>query len=180
MTHSIREARTGELQQLLDVHRAAFGQTDEANLVRDLLDDPTAQPCLSLVATQGQQVIGHILFTAIRIEGSGLIASILCPLAVLPQLHRQGIGKALIETGLQHLRTQGCDLVFVLGDPAYYGQFGFREADFDRLPTPQPIPDHYRPGWMVQSISDKSVDAESRRLVCADALNRPEFWSDGP
>ncbi|MEL7154772.1 MAG: GNAT family N-acetyltransferase, partial [Pseudomonadota bacterium] len=74
----------------------------------------------------------------------------------------------------------GCDLVFVLGDPAYYGQFGFRKADYDRLPTPHPIPDHYRPGWMVQSIGGKPVDAEHRQLVCAEALNKPEFWSDGP
>lgn len=45
---------------------------------------------------------------------------------MLPELHRQGIGKSLIIKGLELLKeldAQGCALV---GDPNYYMKFGFR------------------------------------------------------
>jgi putative acetyltransferase len=49
----------------------------------------------------------------------------LAPVAVLPAYQHKGIGKALIEHGLQALKDQGETLVFVLGSHAYYGPFGF-------------------------------------------------------
>jgi len=50
----------------------------------------------------------------------------LAPVAVLPGRRRAGIGSALIREGLKRARRQGHEAVFVLGDPAYYGRFGFR------------------------------------------------------
>jgi putative acetyltransferase len=44
---------------------------------------------------------------------------------VLPDLQRQGIGSMLIREGLQRLRLQGAAGCVVLGNPAYYGRFGF-------------------------------------------------------
>ena len=173
----IRPAAPSETRAVLEVHRAAFGQDTEARLVEALLDDPTARPLHSLIAEREGVVAGHILFTRISIDGTDVTASILCPLAVLPEHHGKGAGSALIRAGLQDLRVAGCDLVFVLGDPAYYGRFGFSQADLTRFPTPQPIPRHYHPGWMVQDVSVRSPDGWRGQLACADALNKPEYWS---
>lgn len=79
---------------------------------------------LSLVAEDEGEVIGYLAASAARIgrqEGWGLIG----PLAVLPARHRQGIGSALMAEALGWLRatSRGAALV---GDPAYYGRFGFR------------------------------------------------------
>jgi putative acetyltransferase len=52
----------------------------------------------------------------------------LAPLAVLPEYHRRGIGSALIRAGLAACRRQGAAWVIVLGNPAYYGRFGFAPA----------------------------------------------------
>ena len=175
---SVQQSNASEVPAVLEIHRTAFGKEDEAGLVQKLLDDPSAQPRLSLVAQHDGNLIGHVLFTKVHLQGEDVAASILCPLAVLPEHHGQGVGSALVREGLQQLRGSACDLVFVFGDPAYYGRFGFEQADFDRYPTPQPIPDAYRPGWMVQSLSEKYIDHWQGKVICADMLNDPKYWTD--
>ena len=174
----IRNTEPAQLEAVLKIHREAFGQAVEADLVQALLVDPTARPHLSLLASIDGRPAGHVLFTNVSLDATGdqPAASILCPLAVLPDHQRRGAGAMLIRTGLQRLAETGSDLVFVFGDPAYYGRFGFTQADFNRFPTPHPIPDAYRPGWMVQTLSDASRNDFRGQIVCAEALNKPEFW----
>ena len=50
----------------------------------------------------------------------------LAPVAVHPSFQKQGIGSALIREGLDRAKKDRWRCVFVLGDPAYYGRFGFR------------------------------------------------------
>ena len=82
------------------------------------------------MAEQEGAILGHILFTPARIEdgmaetnGMGL-----APLAVLPSHQRQGIGSALVRTGLAQLRAAGVLFVAVVGHPRYYPKFGFKKA----------------------------------------------------
>ena len=79
---------------------------------------------LSLVAEEEGRVTGYLATSAARIgtqEGWGLIG----PLAVLPSRHRQGIGSALMAEALCRLR-KSCRGAALVGDPAYYGRFGFQ------------------------------------------------------
>ena len=79
---------------------------------------------LSLVAEDEGAVVGYLAASAARIgtqDGWGLIG----PLAVLPSRHGQGIGTALMAEALRRLRATGRGAALV-GDPAYYGRFGFR------------------------------------------------------
>ena len=83
---------------------------------------------LALVAVAPQDtVVGHIAFSRAQVEQSGGArpAASLAPLAVASSHRRRGIGAALVRTGLDQLRARGEAIVFVLGDPAYYGRFGF-------------------------------------------------------
>lgn len=79
---------------------------------------------LSLVAEDEGQVIGYLAASAARI-GSQDDWALIGPLVVLPSRHRQGIGTALMAEALRRLQltSRGAALV---GDPAYYGRFGFR------------------------------------------------------
>jgi putative acetyltransferase len=81
------------------VNRLAFGQDEEARLVDALWDGGFLK--VSLVAEQGSQVVGHILFSDLSIiTGDGTLAALaLAPMAVLPDFQRQGIGSALVHSG---------------------------------------------------------------------------------
>lgn len=81
---------------------------------------------LSLVAEDGDgQVLGHAAFSPVTIDGEDQNWFGLGPVSVAPELQGQGIGAALIADGLAQLRTSGAAGCVVLGDPAYYGRFGF-------------------------------------------------------
>ena len=176
---TIREALASELTDVLMVQQLAFGQDDEAKLVEALLEDPSAQPTLSLVAFKNAQAVGHILFTKVHVADSKrTTASLLAPLAVVPDAQRQGIGGQLIEHGLQMLSQSGVALVFVLGYPQYYSRFGFKPAGILGFEAPYPIPDKHADAWMVRSLQPNIVGAIKGKIVCADALNKPEYWQE--
>jgi putative acetyltransferase len=74
--------------------------------------------------------VGHILFSPVTVKQSGLAVEgmALGPLAVLPDHQRQGVGSALIRSGLELLGARACPFVVVLGHPEYYPRFGFEPA----------------------------------------------------
>ncbi|WP_233145180.1 GNAT family N-acetyltransferase [Wohlfahrtiimonas populi] len=81
---------------------------------------------ISLVATEDNQVVGHIAFSPITIDGKDQNWFVLAPVSVLPSHQNQGIGKALIQAGLQQLKDQNANGCVVLGEPDYYQKFGFQ------------------------------------------------------
>ncbi|MDZ4253314.1 MAG: N-acetyltransferase [Sulfuritalea sp.] len=83
---------------------------------------------ISLVAEIDGRVVGHIAFSPVSIsDGTGNWYG-LGPVSVLPEYQRQGIGKALIEEGLSRLKGLNAQGVCLVGHPAYYGKFGFRNV----------------------------------------------------
>lgn len=172
----IRKTGTADLDDILRIHTAAFGQDEEAELVRALLQDPSAQPCLSLLALTDDGAVGHILFTAAQLEDSNVACALLAPLAVEPVAQKQGIGGALIRHGLEHLGSMGVDLIFVLGYPDYYQRHGFEPAGRLGLDACYPIKDEQADAWMVQALRPGVLGTVSGRLKCAHALDRPEYW----
>ena len=55
-------------------------------------------------------------------------ALLLGPIAVEPELKGRGVGRALMRESLALAQAAGHGLVLLVGDAAYYGQFGFRSA----------------------------------------------------
>ena len=91
---------------------------------------------LSLVAEDGGEVLGYLAASDTRIgavPGWGLIG----PVAVLPLRHGQGIGSALMAEAILRLRA-ACKGAALVGDPGYYGRFGFRAFPDLRLGDVQP------------------------------------------
>lgn len=124
----IRAESMDRFSEVERLHERAFGRAAEAELLRRVR--PAAAPELSLIALEDQQVVGHVLFTPVTIEGasSSLTAVGLGPMAVLPERQRLGIGSQLVHRGLDACREAGYALVVVLGHPDYYPRFGFRPA----------------------------------------------------
>ncbi len=124
----VREERLDDIAVIRKINEMAFGQPMEANIVDKLREN--CSDLLSLVAVREGQVVGHILFSPVRIEGEGRMVegTGLAPMAVLPAWQHQGIGSMLIRAGISMLKNKGCPFVIVLGHPGYYPRFGFEGA----------------------------------------------------
>jgi putative acetyltransferase len=178
----IRESTPADRDDVFRVEKEAFGEEGDvvAGLADDLLADPSAEPRLSLLAYKGGRALGHILFTRAWIEGaeSQPRIAILAPLAVVPEAQKQGIGGQLIAEGLRRLAEQGVDAVFVLGHPGYYPRHGFSPVGLQKIVPMYPIEEKNAPAWMVQELREGCLDGVHGRVVCADALDRPEYWQE--
>jgi len=104
---------------------------------------PGLSPIVSLVAVVDEQVVGHILFTPIRVGQSPAVSTAmsLAPLAVLPAFQRTGVGDALVRAGLAECARLGQPVVVVVGHPEYYPRFGFRPARAAGLEAPFEVRD---------------------------------------
>jgi putative acetyltransferase len=80
---------------------------------------------VSLVAVIGGEVVGHIAFSPVTIEGEDRCWYGLGPVSVRPDRQKQGIGGELIREGLARLAKADAKGCVVLGDPGYYKRFGF-------------------------------------------------------
>ena len=107
---------------------AAFGGAAEADLVESLRIHGALT--ISLVACAGGEILGHVAFSPMRVDGQSDKDDLLglAPVAVHPQWQRQGIGTAMIQRGLDESRKRAAAFVFVLGEPGFYARFGFIPA----------------------------------------------------
>ncbi len=123
----IRPAEPSDAAVIDAVHTAAFDSDGAARLVRAL--EPDLVIC-SYVAAYGDAVVAHVLFSRMWIHGrtERWPAAALAPLAVLPTFQRKGIGSRLARAGLLICQESGYEIALVLGDTAYYCQFGFEPA----------------------------------------------------
>ncbi|MFP4030524.1 MAG: GNAT family N-acetyltransferase [Desulfococcaceae bacterium] len=180
---SIQIAPSTDLPAVREVERLAFGPEQAPEIVafvEALLNDPTAEPRLSLLAHKNDRPVGHILFTHARISTSDEApsAAILAPLAVIPEFQSQGIGGRLIQDGSRRLWESGVDLVFVLGNPGYYPCYGFQPAGVHGLDAPYPILEKNADAWMVRALWPGVLGNVKGSVICADALDRPEYWRE--
>jgi putative acetyltransferase len=122
MSTWIRPAHADDIDDIAKLNDAAFGQSAEGKIVRKLKRD--GDSVLSLIAHDDSQIVGHVQFFCIQIDGAPLAVG-LGPMSVLPGRQRQGVGSGLVRTGLLALEGAGESLVFVLGHADYYPRFGF-------------------------------------------------------
>ena len=117
--------------RVIDVVRRAFAQStredDEVTGIIAKTWERNAVPDgLDLVADQSGIIVGHVMAGRGRISGEDALG--VAPLSVSPNNQRQGIGTALMETVIDRAEDAGWPFVLLLGDPAYYGRFGFEPA----------------------------------------------------
>jgi putative acetyltransferase len=163
----VRWERPDDLAAVRQVHERAFGRPHEADLVDALR--MRGKAILSLVAVEGDRVVGHILFSPVTIESGDrtLSALGLAPMAVLPERQRHGIGSRLVQAGLVECRNARYDCVVVLGHPAYYPRFGFVPASRYGIKSEYETPDE---AFMIWAL-DEGVLRNREGLV----RYQPEF-----
>jgi putative acetyltransferase len=138
---SVRPEEAIDLDQIHDLHRAAFGRPAEAELVDAIRSGPEFIPALSLVAVADDgSVFGHVLVSRVGFEpddgGPRIDVLALAPLAVLPPHAGRGIGTALTIAALEAADARDEPFVAVLGPPAFFGRVGFVPADEHGIYSP--------------------------------------------
>ncbi len=107
-----------------------FSTGREWELVENIRQSQGYIPALALVAVCDGVLVGHSLISLAEIEGKKKkhSALVLGPVSVLPEFQRQGIGREMIQIGITAAKRLPLPAMIVVGDPAYYGSFGFQLA----------------------------------------------------
>ena len=108
-------------------------------------------PELSPVAEKGGNIVGHILFSIVRIktDSENIPVLSLAPMAVLPEYQRQGTGSQFVREGIGRCKELEHKVIVLVGHPNYYPRFGFTPAEERGLKLPFNAPDE---AFMVYEI----------------------------
>jgi putative acetyltransferase len=161
----IRESVQGDAGAIEALYPEAFPEENLLPVVRDLLRD--AAVTTSLVGAVDSRIVGHVIFTKCAVIGSDVSAALLGPLAVASAWQKQGIGSAIVRAGLRRLEDMDVNLVFVLGDPAYYGRLGFRPESL--VEPPFRLPAEWDGAWQSRNVSGVMTP-------CSGELSVPRQW----
>jgi putative acetyltransferase len=138
----IREEIPADIEAIRAVTKAAFADVPYSSQTEaGIIDGLRAAGAIrqSLVAVDDGDVVGNVVFSDVAIDGrDGWVG--LGPVAVKPGLQRGGIGSTLIGSGLERMRAEGAAGCVLVGDPGYYGRFGFKAVPGLGYPG---VPDEY-------------------------------------
>ncbi len=152
----IRGEKAADCAVISEINKIAFGRDDEAKLVEDVRKTKNYEFGFSLVAVKEDVILGYALFSKAFVvhKGRRFKCLALGPIAVLPEHQRKGIGKALIAEGFERAREVGFGAIVVLGDPAYYEQFGFKPSTVYKVRCSfSPSPEYF----MVKEITRNAL-----------------------
>ena len=123
------------VEALLDL---CFGPERRRKTAQRLRDGRRPAKGLALIACEGDRLVGTLRFWDVE-AGPGAAALLLGPLAVHPEAQGRGLGAQLVSEGLGRARQRGHRAVILVGDPDYYGRFGFERALTLGLSLPGPV-----------------------------------------
>ncbi|MCU0788839.1 MAG: N-acetyltransferase [Verrucomicrobia bacterium] len=174
----IRLATRQDADKVRHVHLSAFPEGEGevvSELAVDLVSEETTPPTISLMADVDGVAVGHVAFSPVAIDSiNDLQGYILAPLAVRPDYQKRCIGSQLVESGMQRLTDMGVGILFVYGDPKYYGRFGFSvEAAEGYVPA---YTLRYPFGWQAIVLRDPGAKMSPARIACVASLNDPALW----
>ena len=163
-------------------------------LVLELQKTTDSRDIYGFIARDVGGIVGSIFFTRLKFEDD-ISAFILSPVAVATRCQKTGIGRGLINYGIDHLKKNGVVLLFTYGDPHFYSKVGFRRIAEDVVQVKEyeetKIKDSdvvwidqtnvepklsYPEGWLGQSLVDGDIEPLRGRPVCVDALNDQRYW----
>lgn len=127
--YTIRREEPSDIDAIDQVTKSAFASAayssgTESFIIKALRAN--GRLAVSLVAAEGGAVIGHIAISPVTISSGAEGWFGLGPVSVLPSKQGSGVGSALIRAALEALEKLHAAGCVVLGEPSYYGRFGFK------------------------------------------------------
>ena len=166
----IRQEKTSDYTEVYHLIKEAFATAEhtdgnEQDLVAALRKNEEAFiPELSLVAVDDGKIIGHILFTKMKVGDASVLA--LAPLSVKPAYQKQGVGTALIREGHRIAKNLGYTYSVVLGSETYYPKIGYLPAEAFHISIPDGVPAQ---NYMAIKLSDQA------KPICGEVSYAKEF-----
>ena len=146
----LRPERPTDFAEIRVLIEAAFrtardADGDEPDFVEQLRPSPGYIPELALVAEDNGSIFGHVMLTstAVATAAGPHPVLLLAVVAVAPPRQGKGLGARLVNAGLRRAREQGHTGVMVVGDPAFYGRFGFVTSLTYGIKNINQIPDQF-------------------------------------
>ena len=159
---SIRPELPVDIDQIHELHRAAFRGAAEAELVDAIRAGAGFIPEVSLVAVAPDgSVLGHVLVSRVEFDPADEGAArrdvlAIAPLAVLPPHWGRGIATALMRAALEMSDTREEPFVAVLGPPSFYARFGFGPASDAEIRSPY---DAAGSAYQVRPLGESELEA---------------------
>lgn len=174
----IRPATDLDSEAIREIYLCAFPEGEQqkvSTLAANLLSEEANLGTISLVAEAGGAVVGHIAFSPVTMNNNkNWFGYILAPLGVKPEYQKRRIGSKLIESGMEWLSKMGVGVIFVYGDPKYYGKFGFNPEVASRYSPPYEL--RYPFGWQAIALGEDVITDTAVPLSCVASLDDPELW----
>ncbi len=134
MPTTIRDARPDDEAGILSVVRDAFsyGGTRDAGAEIEIVRGTWAArgdgPLVELVVEESGTVVGHLQAAPGRLDGVATAVAGVAPVCVESSRQGRGLGMALMGALIDAAQARRWPLLVLLGDPEYYGHFGFEPA----------------------------------------------------
>jgi len=172
MDITIRKEEENDYNKVYEVNWLAFQQENESKLIEKIRKGENFVPELSLVAEIDGEIVGHILFSRIKIVRDSIFESLsLAPMAVIPEFQKQGIGTKLIKKGIEKAKELGFDSIIVLGHEEYYPKFGFARASNWSIKCPFEVPDE---AFMAIELTEKAFEDKAGTVRYPDEFMEVE------
>ncbi len=140
----IRQEKQDDFKKIKEVVRVAFESAEHTDGNEYILVDKLRKSSgfvkeLALIAEEENEIIGHIMFTELKVGDHTGIA--LAPLSVLPKAQRKGVGTALMNEAHNIAKEMNYNFSVVLGSNQYYPRVGYKTASEFGILAPFDVPD---------------------------------------
>ena len=142
MSISIRSERPSDVPAIEALVAAAFRDAPHSSHTEQFIVNAlrgAGQLSISLVAADAEDIVGHVAVSPVSVSDGSKGWYGLGPVAVAPACQGRKTGTRLVEQALLKLRgLRACGCV-VLGEPQYYGRFGFKDVPELTFPGVPPM-----------------------------------------
>jgi putative acetyltransferase len=128
----VRNENFGDETKIHQVTEQAFLSAPHTDYTEQFIVDAlrrTGALTISQVAKADGEIIGHVAISPVTFSNGATGWFGLGPISVLPEFQGHGVGPSLMKSSLVALESMGASGCVVLGDPGYYGCFGFKVVD---------------------------------------------------
>ena len=151
----IRPEVAADAEAIERLHERAFGPGRFARTAYRIREGAPHRLDLSFTALVGTLLVGSVRLTPV--SAGAQPALFLGPLTVDPAFENRGIGRGLIQRGLDASRDAGHELVLLVGDEPYYARLGFKRVPRGQLLMPGPVdPDRLLAAELVEGAIAKA------------------------